>query len=284
MASAEWTAGCTACTSPSRTFTEIWPITCRIDFWVGYRFSSLSRIGWRSETRRPSRGFTRKSTSASTMGALFRCAYSAIRRSVEKSWPVYTTKPRSASRSIRLDPAALDHRSPPLDLRLHEGAEFLRGPGHHVEADLRHALADFGRAQRAHGGVVQLRHDLARSFRRRRNRLPGRDHQVRVSRLRGGRHIGQLRVTRFRRHRERLHPAGFDVVGHRAQVLEREIDLIAHDVGLARGAALVRYVDRGEIRALAKHFAGEVVRRAAAARAVGEAPRVLLRKLDQLLP
>src|SRR6266849_159497 len=206
-----------------------------------------------------------------------------IRAEIEK-WAkvVKQSGAKVDERSTWLDPPALDHRATPLDLRLHEGAEFLRGPGHDVEADLRHALADFGRAQRAHGSVVQPCHHVARSLRRRRDRLPGGDDQVRVSRLRGRRHIGQLRVARLSRHHERLHPAGLDVAGHRAQVLKREIDLIAHDVRLARGAALVRHVDRGEISALAKHLAGEVVRRAAPARAVGEAPGIFLRKLDQL--
>src|SRR5262245_7344428 len=61
--------------------------------------------------------------------------------------------------SLRLDSAALQHLAPARDFLVHELAEFLRRARHHVEADLRHALADVGRAQSLDRGLVQLRDD-----------------------------------------------------------------------------------------------------------------------------
>src|SRR3954470_5420254 len=74
--------------------------------------------------------------------------------------------------SLRLDAAALHHLGPALDFLVHEFSEFLWRARHHVEADLRHALADVRRAQRFHGRVIQLRYDFARRLRRRGHRLP----------------------------------------------------------------------------------------------------------------
>src|SRR5689334_18848973 len=64
--------------------------------------------------------------------------------------------------SLRLDPAALHHLGPARDFVVHEFSEFFRAARHHVEADLRHALADVRRAQRLDRGIVELRHDFAR--------------------------------------------------------------------------------------------------------------------------
>src|SRR4051812_1972992 len=74
--------------------------------------------------------------------------------------------------SLRFDAATLHHLGPALDFLVHEFSELLRRARHHVEADLRHALADVRGAQRFHGRVVQLRYDFARRLRRRGHRLP----------------------------------------------------------------------------------------------------------------
>jgi hypothetical protein len=59
--------------------------------------------------------------------------------------------------------------------------------------------------------------------------------------------------------RERLHAPALDVVGHGAEVLEGKIDLVAHDVGLAGGAALVGDVHRIGPGHLLQQLRSEVV-------------------------
>src|SRR5688572_28511224 len=96
---------------------------------------------------------------------------------------------------VGLDTALVDHLGPAIDLGLHELAEVLRRAGDHVEADLGHALADVGRAQRAHHGVVEPGDDRGRRLCRCGARLPRGHDESGKARLADRRHVCELRMA-----------------------------------------------------------------------------------------